>query len=73
MGLVEHVAFFISSDVEATFRVVLTKAEFRSVSATEIERLWRSEVGLLPNVRKQRYYSSEGPSGAAISLVFVWF
>lgn len=67
-GLVEHVAFFVSSDVEATFRVVLTKAEFRSVSATEIERLWRSEVGLLPNVRKQRYYSSEGPSGAAISL-----
>jgi len=67
-GLVEHVAFFISSDVKATFRVVLTKAEFRSVSATEIERLWRSEVGLLPNVRKQRYYSSEGPSGAAISL-----
>ena len=67
-GLVEHVAFFISSDVEASFRVVLTKAEFRSVSATEIERLWRSEVGLLPNVRKQRYYSSEGPSGAAISL-----
>ena len=67
-GLVEHVAFFVSSDVEATFRVVLTKAEFRSVSATEIERLWRSEVGLLPNVRKQRYYSSEGPSGEAISL-----
>jgi len=67
-GLVEHVAFFISSDVEATFRVVLTKSEFRSVSASEIERLWRTEVGLLPNVRKQRYYSSEGPSGAAISL-----
>jgi multidrug efflux pump subunit AcrB len=47
---------------------VLTKSEFRSVSAVEIERLWRTEVGLLPNVRKQRYFSSEGPSGAAISL-----
>ena len=67
-GLVEHVAFFIYSDVTANFRVVLTKSEFRSVSATEIERLWRAEVGLLPNVRKQRYFSSEGPSGAAISL-----
>ena len=68
VGLVEHVAFFVSSDVTASFRVVLTKSEFRSVSATEIERLWRAEVGLLPNVRKQRYFSSEGPSGAAISL-----
>jgi multidrug efflux pump subunit AcrB len=68
VGLVEHVAFFVSSDVTASFRVVLTRSEFRSVSATEIERLWRAEVGLLPNVRKQRYFSSEGPSGAAISL-----
>jgi multidrug efflux pump subunit AcrB len=68
VGLVEHVSFFVSSDVTVNFRVVLTKSEFRSVSAVEIERLWRTEVGLLPNVRKQRYFSSEGPSGAAISL-----
>lgn len=67
-GLVEHVASFVTGDVTASFRAVLTKSEFRSVSATEIERLWRTEVGLLPNVRKQRYFSSEGPSGVAISL-----
>ena len=67
-GLVEHVGFFISSDVEASFRVVLTKAEDRAISAIEVEKLWRAEVGLLPSVRKQRYFSTDGPSGAAISL-----
>jgi len=67
-GLVENVAFFVTSDVTANFRVVLTRSEFRTVSATEIERLWRDEVGLLPDVRKQKYSSGQGPSGAKISL-----
>ena len=67
-GLVQHVGFFISSDVDIHFRLALTKAEYRSVSAVEIARLWREDVGLLPNVRKQRYSASEGPSGAKISL-----
>ena len=68
VGLVEHVAFFVLDDVNVSFRLVLTKAEYRSVSAVEIARLWREDVGLLPNVRKQRYSASEGPSGAKISL-----
>ena len=68
IGLVEHVAFFVLDDVNVSFRLVLTKAEYRSVSAVEIARLWREDVGLLPNVRKQRYSASEGPSGAKISL-----
>lgn len=68
IGLVEHVAFFVRDDVNVGFRLVLTKAEYRSVSAVEIARLWREDVGLLPNVRKQRYSASEGPSGAKISL-----
>ena len=67
-GLVEYVAFFVISDVTANFRVVLTRSEFRTLSATEIERLWRDEVGLLPDVRKQKYSSGQGPSGAKISL-----
>ena len=67
-GLVEHVAFFVRSDVSVIFRVNLIKSELRSVAATEIEKMWREEVGLLPNVRKQRYVASEGPSGPKISL-----
>ena len=56
-GLVENVAFFVTNDVTANFRVVLTRSELRTVSATEIERMWRDEVGLLPDVRKQKYSS----------------
>ena len=67
-GLVEHVAFFVRSDVSVVFRVNLVKSELRSVAATEIEKMWREEVGLLPNVRKQRYVASEGPTGPKISL-----
>ncbi len=67
-GLVQHVGFFVRSDVNVSFRLVLTKAEYRSVSAREIARMWREDVGLLPNVREQRYSASEGPSGAKISL-----
>lgn len=67
-GIVEHVAFFTRSDVSVIFRVNLVKSELRTVAATEIERLWREEVGLLPNVRKQRYIASEGPTGPKISL-----
>lgn len=68
VGLVEHVAVFVRSDVNASFRLVLTKAEYRTVSAVEIARMWREDVGLMPNVREQRYSASEGPSGAKISL-----
>lgn len=68
VGLVEHVAFFVRNDIDVIFRTVLTKAEVRNIDATEIERLWREEVGILPNVRKQRYVASEGPSGPRISL-----
>ena len=67
-GLVQHVIFFVLSDVDISFRLVLTKAEYRSISATDIARMWREDVGLLPNVRKQRYSASEGPSGPKISL-----
>ena len=64
-GLVEHVQFNTQNDVEVTFRVMLTPAEYRTLNAVDIEKLWRKQVGPLPNVRKQKYYSSEGPSGDA--------
>jgi multidrug efflux pump subunit AcrB len=38
------------------------------VSAVEIARRWREDVGLLPDVREQRYSATDGPSGAKISL-----
>ena len=65
VGLVEHVQFNTQSDIQVIFRVMLTHAELRAVDAVEIERLWRNAVGPLAGVRKQRYYSSEGPGGGA--------
>ena len=68
-SLLEHVFFWSSSDVSASFRVQLTHGEDRPLEATEIEKLWREKVGTLPNVRKQDYYSSTSAGGGAkISL-----
>ncbi len=67
-GLVQHVSFFVRDDTNVSFRLVLTKSEYRSVSAVEIARRWREDVGLLPDVREQRYSATDGPSGAKISL-----
>ena len=64
-GLVEHLVFFTESDTQATFMISLTHPEDRSISAFEIEKLWRDKVGNLPNVRKQRYYSGTNAGGGA--------
>jgi len=68
VGLIQHVSFHVKDDSEIVFRLALTKSEFREITANDIERLWRDEVGLLPDVRKQRYMASEGPAGPKISL-----
>ena len=43
----------------------LTHPEERSISAFEIEKLWRDKVGNLPNVRKQRYFAGTNAGGGA--------
>lgn len=68
-SLLEHTFFWSQSDVSANFRVQLTPGENRTLTAVEIEKLWREKVGSLPNVRKQDYYSSTSSGGGAkISL-----
>jgi multidrug efflux pump subunit AcrB len=64
-GLIEHVLFYSGSDVEGVFMISLVHAEDRSISAVDFERLWRKEVGNLPNVRKQNYYASTNAGGGA--------
>ena len=64
-GLIEHVLFYSESDVEGVFLVSLTHAEDRNISTLDFERLWRQEVGNLPNVRKQNYYASTNAGGGA--------
>ena len=64
-GLLEHLVFYTQSDIQANFILTLTHSEDRSISAFEIEKLWRDKVGNLPNVRKQRYYAGSNAGGGA--------
>ena len=64
-GLFEHLIFYTESDTQAIFMMSLTHPEERSISAFEVEKLWRDEVGPLPNVRKQRYYTGTNAGGGA--------
>jgi len=64
-GLFEHLIFYTESDNHAIFMMSLTHPEERSISAFEVEKLWRDEVGPLPNVRKQRYFAGTNAGGGA--------
>ena len=64
-GLIEHLIFYTESDVQAMFMMSLTHPEERSISAFDIEKLWRDKVGNLPNVRKQSYFSGTNAGGGA--------
>jgi multidrug efflux pump subunit AcrB len=64
-GLFEHLIFYTESDTQAIFMMSLTHPEERSISAFEVEKLWRDEVGPLPNVRKQRYFAGTNAGGGA--------
>ena len=64
-GLVKHVLFYVGSDTQGTFIVSLVPSENRLISSIEFERLWRQQVGDIPNVRKQRYYASTNTGGGA--------
>ncbi|MDA8786219.1 efflux RND transporter permease subunit, partial [Porticoccaceae bacterium] len=64
-GLLEHLIFYTESDTQAMFMMSLTLPEERSISAFDIEKLWRDAVGPLPNVRKQRYFAGTNAGGGA--------
>jgi multidrug efflux pump subunit AcrB len=64
-GLVKHLLFYAGSDTSGTFIVSLVPSEDRLISSLTFEKLWREEVGQLPNVRKQRYFASTNAGGGA--------
>ena len=64
-GLVEHVLYYSESDVKGVFNVSLFHAEERELGSLEFEKMWRKEVGNLPNVRKQDYYATTNAGGGA--------
>ncbi len=64
-GVVKHLLFYAGSDTGGTFIVSLVPSENRRISSLEFEKLWRQQVGELPNVRKQRYFASTNAGGGA--------
>ena len=64
-GLVKHLLFYADTDTSGTFVVSLVPSEDRLISSLTFEKLWREEVGQLPNVRKQRYFASTNAGGGA--------
>lgn len=64
-GLIKHLLLYTDSDTKGTFIVSLTPQQNRSISSLEFERLWRMQVGSLPNVRKQRYFASTNAGGGS--------
>ena len=64
-GLVKHLLFYAGSDTSGTFIVSLVPSEDRLISSLTFEKLWREEVGQIPNVRKQRYFASTNAGGGA--------
>jgi len=64
-GILKHLLFYAGSDTNGTFIVSLVPSENRRISSLEFERLWRQQVGELPNVRKQRYFASTNAGGGA--------
>jgi multidrug efflux pump subunit AcrB len=64
-GLVDHLLVYTDSDVKGTFVVSLMPAQNRQISSLDFERLWRQEVGSIPNVKKQRYFASTNTGGGA--------
>lgn len=51
----------------AQLRVQLTPAADRSVSSSQVERLWRERIGALPGVEQLSIVSSAGPQDADIA------
>ena len=64
-GLVKHLLFYAGSDTSGTFIVSLVPSEHRRLSSLQFEKLWREQVGEIPNVRKQRYFASTNAGGGA--------
>jgi multidrug efflux pump subunit AcrB len=62
---VDHVVVFTNGDLGGSLVVELTKAEDRQVSPTEIEQLWRKQVGEIAGAREVRFFSSTSAGGGS--------
>lgn len=64
-SLIRHLLFYTESDNQAKFMLQLSPIEERNITSIEFEKLWREEVGSLPNVRRQEYFATTNTGGGA--------
>lgn len=62
---IQHTIQFTRGDISGGFMMELTKAENRQLSAFDIEKLWRDEIGEIPGVRDLRIYAGTNAGGGS--------
>ena len=64
----KYVLVYANGDLGGGVVMELSKQEARSISANDIEHLWREKVGSIPGSKEVRYTSSEGVGGSRINF-----
>ncbi|TKB47082.1 efflux RND transporter permease subunit [Thalassotalea mangrovi] len=65
LPFIQHSMVWTQGDLGGGMLVELNKAEFRELSAFDIEKLWRNEVGALPGVRELRLFAGTNAGGGS--------
>ena len=68
-NILKHTMVFTQGNTGATFLLELVKPEERDLSAYDIEKLWRDEVGDLPGIKELRFFAGTNV-GAGAALEF---
>ena len=63
--ILKNLLVFTENDTSGTFMLELVKQDHRQLSAYEIEKLWRDEIGELPGVRDLRIFAGTNAGGGA--------
>jgi len=64
-SFIRHKMIFTQGNTGATFLLELVKSEHRELSAFDIERLWREEIGEIPGAKEVRFFSGTNVGGGA--------
>ncbi len=62
---IQHSIQFTQGDTGGGFMMELSKADEREVTAFDIEKLWRDEIGEIPGVRDLRIFAGTNAGGGA--------
>lgn len=64
-SFIKHAMIFTSGNTQATFLLELVKPEHRTLTAFDIEKMWRNKVGEVPGTKELRFYAGTNAGGGA--------